>query len=357
MEKIVKGGLKPQMNTDKHGWEKRKVRTIGHGPPRRVCDVPCPYGETTSVAGGGGGSVAEVAPGVDGRVVDADFVVEVRAGGAAALTFVADDVAALDFGAGFDVEAGEMGVPGGDARAVVDDDNAAVAWADISFFDDAVAGGADFVTKMGSNVEAGVEGAFTAERVEAFTKVTGDAARNWPERGDDGNAGQLARRQEPDSGGGCGHGGDVVLKIAEFVDGTLEVDVGLGGGVGEAEGGLAETGDPVGHGDFASQGLQRVEALVRVFYFGLQLLVLLLEAVLLVAKGVVAAGLPKHSGVGADGGGYGNAANNSQRRYAMEEVAGQAHTSHAARGARSNEKRIMLALHRLIFCRINLSAG
>jgi len=41
-----------------------------------------------------------VAPGVDRCVVHADFVVDVRAGGAAADAAIADDLAALDAGAG-----------------------------------------------------------------------------------------------------------------------------------------------------------------------------------------------------------------------------------------------------------------
>src|ERR1700688_2995700 len=76
------------------------------------------------VAGGVG---AHVAPGVDWGVVHADFVMDVRAGGAAADTGVADHFTALDARASNGGEGRVMGVPGGDAKSMVDHYQAAVA--------------------------------------------------------------------------------------------------------------------------------------------------------------------------------------------------------------------------------------
>src|SRR6202023_2235100 len=76
------------------------------------------------VAGGVG---AHVAPGVDRGVVHADFVMDVRASGAAADAGVADHFTALDARAGNGGEGGKMRVPGGDAEAVINHDQAAVA--------------------------------------------------------------------------------------------------------------------------------------------------------------------------------------------------------------------------------------
>src|ERR1700738_409217 len=76
------------------------------------------------VAGGVG---AHVTPGVDGGVVHADFVMDVRACGAPADAGVADYFAALDARAGNGGKGGEMRVPGGDAQSVVNHHKAAVA--------------------------------------------------------------------------------------------------------------------------------------------------------------------------------------------------------------------------------------
>src|SRR5271169_2530026 len=74
-----------------------------------------------------GHSQAQIFVGIYGDVVDADFVVEMGAGGASALADVADGVAAVDVLAGGYSEAGKMAVAGGDAVAVVDHDGASVA--------------------------------------------------------------------------------------------------------------------------------------------------------------------------------------------------------------------------------------
>ena len=64
---------------------------------------------------------------VYGSVVDADFVVDVVARGAAGVSDVADDLAAGDGLAGGDGESAHVAVAGFEAVSVVDADEAAVA--------------------------------------------------------------------------------------------------------------------------------------------------------------------------------------------------------------------------------------
>src|SRR5450631_1685422 len=119
---------------------------------------------TAGVAGGQivgrhlGKGGAQVLVRVDGHVVDAHFVVEVGAGGAAGLADIADDLAAGDVLAGEDNHAGKMAVYGVYAVAVVDRDFAAVAILLGGLGDEAVAGSADESSSWCRDVDAGVEG-------------------------------------------------------------------------------------------------------------------------------------------------------------------------------------------------------
>src|SRR5574341_2453499 len=86
--------------------------------------------QPSSEAGGGvnglGDGEAQVLVGVHRRVVDADLVVQVGSGGAAAEADVADGVAAAHALAGGHGEGGQVPEAGGGAVAVVDDHHAAV---------------------------------------------------------------------------------------------------------------------------------------------------------------------------------------------------------------------------------------
>src|ERR1039458_4247354 len=75
---------------------------------------------------------AEILVGIDWSVVDADFVVEMRAGGASAHDDVADGVAAMDLLSGRDREAGKVAIAGGDGMAVIDHDGFAVSAHEVS---------------------------------------------------------------------------------------------------------------------------------------------------------------------------------------------------------------------------------
>src|SRR5450756_97278 len=130
----------------------------------------------TDLVGGGYGGDAEVGEGaaevlvrVYRRVVDADFVVDVVAGGAAGVSDVADDLAAHDRLAGGNGESAHVAVAGFDAVAVIDTHHAAIAVFEAGRDDDAVGGGADGSSKWAGDVDAGVELAFTSTEDGVFT--------------------------------------------------------------------------------------------------------------------------------------------------------------------------------------------
>src|ERR1700677_3284018 len=119
----------------------------------------------------------------NGDVVDADFVVEMGAGGASALPNVADGIATVDVLSGGDSEAGKMAVAGGDAVAVVEHDGAPVAAEEVSEGDGAVGGGNYGRTYVGGDIDPGVEGAFSVEGIDALAERAGDLAFDGPEIG------------------------------------------------------------------------------------------------------------------------------------------------------------------------------
>src|ERR1700736_5888210 len=69
---------------------------------------------------------AEVFVRIDGRVVDADFIVEMRARRSSAGADITDNVAAMNVLAGGGGEAGKMAVAGTDAVTMVEHDDFAV---------------------------------------------------------------------------------------------------------------------------------------------------------------------------------------------------------------------------------------
>src|SRR5579885_2816995 len=105
----------------------------------------------------------------------------VRAGRTSADAAVANDLAALDAGTGDGGESGHMGVPGGDPKAVVDDDEAAVTCVIFSNRDDAVLGGVPRCAITGGTVHAGLECAFPAERVQALAEAVRDVPHHRPD--------------------------------------------------------------------------------------------------------------------------------------------------------------------------------
>ena len=125
----------------------------------------------------------EIFVGVYGDVVDADFVVEMGAGGASALANVADGVAAVDVLSGGDGEAGQVAVAGGDAVAVIEHDGASVAAEEVGEGDGTVGRRDHGRAYVGGDIDAGVEGAFSVKRIDALAERAGDLAFDGPEIG------------------------------------------------------------------------------------------------------------------------------------------------------------------------------
>lgn len=126
------------------------------------------------------GAVAEVSPGIDRRVIEADFVVNVRAGGAAADADVTNDVAAVNLLAGLGIEIREVAVPGGHAEAVIDNDHPAIPGAITRRENDSISRDVDGISVGGGNIHAGVKFTFTAERIEALAEASGQMSIHWP---------------------------------------------------------------------------------------------------------------------------------------------------------------------------------
>src|SRR5579883_1433196 len=119
------------------------------------------------------------------RAADADFIMQVRPGGAAGGAHTAHDVAAAHFLAGANVNLGKVRVIGLDAAAVVNHDQPAVAAADpFGMRHDAVRGGAHALAHWTADIDALVKRAFTRERIGALPVGAHDeAAVHRPERG------------------------------------------------------------------------------------------------------------------------------------------------------------------------------
>ena len=126
---------------------------------------------------------AEILVGIDGRVVDADFVVQVGAGGASAHANVADGVAAMDLLSGRDSESRKVAVASGNAVAVIDHDGFAVSAQKVGEGYYAVGGRDDGMTERAANINAAVKCAFSVEWVDALAETAGNLAVNRPQAG------------------------------------------------------------------------------------------------------------------------------------------------------------------------------
>src|SRR5882724_451635 len=113
-------------------------------------------------------------------IEDADFVMQVLSGAASALTYVADRVATVDQLTGAHGKAGEMSVQRGNAVAMVNQDRPSVAVHEIREAYDSVCRSQDAGAVVTGNIHAAMESAFTAERVNAFTKRSGNASGYRP---------------------------------------------------------------------------------------------------------------------------------------------------------------------------------
>src|SRR5260370_22641998 len=145
---------------------KHRPLRLAHKKQQRIETERC-----GSVAGRG---CAHVTPGIDRRVVHAHFVVDMRAGGAAADTGVADNLAALCTRARNRRERRQVCIPGGDTKSVIDYHQAAVPCMVFRDGNDSVSSSVNGSAVIRSDVYAGMKRALTAEWIQAFAKAVGD---------------------------------------------------------------------------------------------------------------------------------------------------------------------------------------
>ncbi len=120
---------------------------------------------------------------IDRGVVNADLVVQVRAGAVPRRADIAKDVSAANVLSLGDREPGKMSVKGLDAVAVVDDDFASVPGAHAGLHDGAIRRCAHRVALVGGDVDPGVERAFPIKGVQAGAEGTGYDPLHRPKRG------------------------------------------------------------------------------------------------------------------------------------------------------------------------------
>src|SRR6267154_1281749 len=123
----------------------------------------------------------EVLVGIDRSVVDSNFVVEVRTGGASAEADVADSVAAVDLLSRSDCKTGKVAVAGRDAVAMVHGDELAVSALELREGNYAIRRRDHRVAVSTANIHTAVKCAFPVERVDALTKAGGDLTIDGPE--------------------------------------------------------------------------------------------------------------------------------------------------------------------------------
>ena len=108
---------------------------------------------------------------------------QMRAGAAAAKTYVGNDLSPTHALAVRDRKAGQMTVASRYAVAVVDLEHAAVAVVKVGVSHDAVGRSQDRLSVMAGDVHAGMECAFTVERIDALAEGSGDRTHHRPQRG------------------------------------------------------------------------------------------------------------------------------------------------------------------------------
>src|ERR1700757_1035945 len=114
-----------------------------------------------------GNGDAEVFIGIDRDVVDANFVMEMRPGGASAFPNIADYVAPMHTLSSGNGETRKVPVAGADAVAVVDHDGFAVAAHHVGKGHDAIRRGDDLRAVAAADIDSAVKCAFPVERIDA----------------------------------------------------------------------------------------------------------------------------------------------------------------------------------------------
>src|SRR5258708_29907547 len=209
--------------------------------------------EKRSIAGSVG---LHIAPGVDGCVVHADLIVHMRAGGTPTDSGIADNLAPLDARARHGGEGRKMGVPSADAETMVYDDKASVAGAVFGDGHDAISRGVDGGTVIRGYVNARVECAFPAERIEPLSKTIGNMAEDRPDGPRIRGVRKACHRDKAQAAAVDGDGRGISFQEGVLLDGTVKSVLGSYRIVGQVEGGRMITKNAVGHGHFGGKRLQ-----------------------------------------------------------------------------------------------------
>src|ERR1700733_1913310 len=126
---------------------------------------------------------AEVFVRIDWSVVDANFVVKMWTGGAAAETDIADRVAAMNALARCDGEPGEMAIPGRDAMAMIHHNGLTVSAHEFGERNYAIGGRNHRMPIAAADINATVKCSFPVEGINALAKTSRDLAFDRPEIG------------------------------------------------------------------------------------------------------------------------------------------------------------------------------
>src|SRR5438270_5744064 len=118
---------------------------------------------------------------IDRSIVDAHFVVEVWSGAAAGIANIADGIAAMNAFSGEDRNALHMSIACSDAMAMVENYSASISAHESGKRHGGVRGGHDRLPNGRSNVNAGMECAFTVKRIDTFAKSCRNRAFHRPQ--------------------------------------------------------------------------------------------------------------------------------------------------------------------------------
>ena len=113
---------------------------------------------------------AQILIGIHRGVVDADLVMQVWTGAAAAEANIADYVAAADVLAGGNREAGKVSEARNDAVTVLKNDRSTVPAHEVGEIHDAIRGCDDWLAHRGRDIDPGMKRAFTIEWIDAFAE-------------------------------------------------------------------------------------------------------------------------------------------------------------------------------------------
>ena len=158
-----------------------------------------------------------------------------------------------------------------------------------------------------------MERTLTAERIQALAKAVRDVAQNRPNRRRVRGIGKTHGGQQVETAAGNGDHRSVALQERVLLDRAVKSVLRIHWIVALVKGRGMIAQHAVGHRHFCSQGLNGFQALIGINDSALELLILLLQGFLIVAKRVIVADLPQHSRIGAYG--YSHADRSDDRQY------------------------------------------